>query len=245
MRETYLKLEKERHQLGIPPLPLDPEQTEAVCRVLENLPAGQEEFFLNLLRERVSPGVDAAAKVKAEWLERIATKKLSSPVVREKDAIFMLGTMLGGFNVIPLISLLSDDLLAGDAAEALKRIILVYSAFDTIVDMAPKNKHAHHVLTSWAEGEWFLSKPEFPDEITLRVYKVEGETNTDDLSPAKHAWSRPDIPLHALSMGETRFPDGIETIRSFRNEGLRVAFVGDVVGTGSSGNQPRIRSFGI
>lgn len=234
MLKAYIKHEEERLQLGIPPLPLDPEQTKIVCRTLENPPPGQEEFFLNLLKNRVSPGVDAAAKVKAEWLEYIATKKLSSPVVTEKDAVFLLGTMLGGYNVNPLISLLNNDELADDAVEAFRQIILVYSAFDSIVDMANKNRYAHDVLTSWAEGDWFLAKPEFPSEIKLKVFKVEGETNTDDLSPAKHAWSRPDIPLHGLSMGENRFAGGIDTIRSFRDEGHNVAFIGDVVGTGSS-----------
>jgi aconitate hydratase 2/2-methylisocitrate dehydratase len=234
MLQSYFQHEKERQQQGIPPLPLSPELTEQVCQLLENPPGGQEELLLGLLKNRVSPGVDPAAKVKAAWLTKIAKSEITSPVISRRDAVSMLGTMLGGYNVDPLVFFLEDEEIAPLAAAALKPIILVYGAFDTIVRMSRKNIYAMEVLTSWAEGEWFLSRPEFPDKITLKVFRVDGEVNTDDFSPAKHAWSRPDIPLHALSMGETRFPGGIQMINAFRKEGHRVVFVGDVVGTGSS-----------
>lgn len=234
MLESYFKQEEERRKQGIPPLPLKPEETEEVCRLLEDPPAGQAELLLNLLKNRVSPGVDPAAKVKAEWLSKVARGQVISPVVSKKEAVFLLGTMLGGYNVDPLVEFLDDDQLALAAAEALKNIILVYGAFDRVVDKAKQNPWAKQVLVSWAEAEWFLSRPALPETMTFKVFKVDGEINTDDLSPAKNAWSRPDIPLHALSMGETRFPGGIAAIQKFREEGYRVAFVGDVVGTGSS-----------
>ncbi len=234
MLDTYFKNEGERKAQGIPPLPLDPDQTRELCQILENPPQGEEALFLNLLKNRIPPGVDPAAKVKAEWLNDLANGRVSSLFLDKKDAVALLGTMLGGFNVGPLIALLENDELAPEAARALKGTILVYNAFDKVADMARDNSYAKDVLKSWAKGEWFLSKPEFPDKLTLKVYKVDGEINTDDFSPAKHAWSRPDIPLHALSMGETRFPGVIDIIRQFRDEGHRVVFVGDVVGTGSS-----------
>ncbi|MGB8951350.1 MAG: bifunctional aconitate hydratase 2/2-methylisocitrate dehydratase [Candidatus Aminicenantales bacterium] len=234
MLESYLKYERERAELGIPPLPLNPEETQEVCRLLENPPSGKEEMLLNLLKNRVAPGVDPSAKVKAAWLTQVATGEVHSALVSRTDAVGILGTMLGGYNVGPLVSFLEDKDLAGQAAAVLKQIILVYGAFDTIVQMSTANSFAREVLESWARGEWFLSRPSLPDRMTLKVFKVDGEVNTDDLSPAKNAWSRPDIPLHALSMGETRFPGGIQTIRQFRDEGNKVVFVGDVVGTGSS-----------
>ncbi len=234
MLESYFEHEKERRKLGIPPLPLNPQQVEEVCENLENPPKGKEGLLSDLLSSRVAPGVDPSAKVKAEWLHQVAEGKVSSPVVDKKKAVFLLGTMLGGYNVEPLISLLEVEELAPEAAQALKHTILIYNYFSKIVELAENNRFAEEVLHSWAEGEWVQSKPDFPKNISLKAYKVEGEINTDDLSPAKHAWSRPDIPLHALSMGETAFPDGIETISKYRKEGYRVAFVGDVVGTGSS-----------
>lgn len=234
MLESYFKMAAERHKLGIPPLPLSPEETAELCRLLENPAAGKEDVLLNLLKNRIAPGVDPSAKVKAEWLARAARGQVSSPVVSKKDAVFILGTMLGGYNVDSLVQLLDDMELAPEAAKALKRIILVYGAFDDIVEKAKTNLHAQEVLRSWADGDWFLSSPGFPERLTFKVFKVDSEINTDDFSPAKNAWSRPDIPLHALSMGETRFPGGIETIRKFREEGHQVVFVGDVVGTGSS-----------
>jgi aconitate hydratase 2/2-methylisocitrate dehydratase len=234
MLEAYFEQEKERGGRGIPPLPLTPGEVEDVCLGLENPAERQAELFLELLRNRVSPGVDPAAKVKAGWLARVARGEVRSAAVSRIDAVFILGTMLGGYNVEPLISLLDDRDLAPAAADALKKIILVYGQFDTIVKMSGSNPHARAVLESWAGGEWFLSRPEMPARIALQVFKVDGEINTDDFSPAGHAPTRPDIPLHAQSMGQMRFPGGIETIRAFRQQGHRVVFVGDVVGTGSS-----------
>ena len=234
MLESYFQHEKERTQQGLPPLPLNPEQTAEACKFLENPPAGEDSVLLNLIQNRVSPGVDPAAKVKAGWLAKVARGEISSPAVNKKDAVFMLGTMLGGNNIGPLVSFLENRELAAHAAQALKKIILVYGAFETIVKMSGKNSFAKDVLVSWANGEWFLSKPAFPKMFKLKVFKVDGEINTDDFSPAKNAWSRPDIPLHALSMGETRFAGGLDIIKKSREEGHRVVFVGDVVGTGSS-----------
>jgi aconitate hydratase 2/2-methylisocitrate dehydratase len=234
MLDSYFKQEAERQKLGIPPLPMSPEQTAEVCRLLEGPPSGKEELLLNLIRNRVSPGVDPAAKVKAEWLAKIAWGTDSSPLVSKKEAVFLLGTMLGGYNVGPLVEFLDQPELAADAAEALKQIILVYGAFDKILEKSKGNVYARGVLESWANGDWFLKRPDFPEKMTFKVFKVDGEINTDDFSPAKQASTRPDIPLHALSMGETRFPGGTETIRKFREQGYKVAFVGDVVGTGSS-----------
>jgi len=234
MMESYFKHENERKEQGIPPLPLSPEETEEVCKLLENPPAGKEELLIFLLRNRTAPGVDPAAEVKAAWLTKVAKGEVSSPVLSRAEAVFLLGTMIGGYNIDPLLFLLEDEDLASEATKVMKQIILVYSAFDKIVEMSERNPHAKDILISWANGEWFLSKPELPEKLFLKVFKVEGETNTDDFSLAKYAWSRPDIPLHALSMGETRFPGGIETIKKFRDDGYRVVFVGDVVGTGSS-----------
>lgn len=234
MLESYFKHEAERQKKGVPPLPLSPEETEEVCKLLENQHAGKEELLLNLLRNRVSPGVDASAKVKAAWLTKVAEREISSPLLSKTEAVFLLGTMLGGYNIEPLLGFLQDEELAGESAKALKQITLVYSAFDKVVEMSKSNRYAKEVLASWADGDWFLSRPKFPEKLSLKVFKVDGEVNTDDLSPAKYAWNRPDIPFHALSIGETRFPGGIDTIRKFRNEGHRVAFVADVVGTGSS-----------
>lgn len=234
MLKSYLEQEAKRIQKGIPPLPLSPEEVQEVCQLLKAPPAGKEGFLLNLLENRVPPGVDPASRVKAEWLSRVAKGEVLSPLFTKKEAVLLLGTMLGGYNIEPLLSFLEDGELGSEVFEALKKTILVYGAFDKIAEMAKKKHFAKDVLASWAKGDWFLSRPEFPKEFTLKVFKVEGETNTDDLSPAKHAWSRPDIPLHALSMGETRFPGGIEVIKKFRDERCAVAFVGDVVGTGSS-----------
>lgn len=234
MLETYFQHEAQRRKLGIPPLPLDPEQTAEVCHLLEKPPTGKEESLLNLLRDRVSPGVDPSAEVKASWLGEIARGNASSPVVSKKEAIFLLGTMLGGYNVNPLAEFLDVDELAPAVAEALKHTVLVYGTFEKIAERAKANRYAKDVLVSWAAGEWFLKRPDVPKRMTFKVFKVEGEINTDDFSPAKNAWSRPDIPLHALSMGETRFPGGLATIKKFREDGHRIAFVGDVVGTGSS-----------
>jgi len=233
MLKTYHEMERERAGAGLPPLPLTAAETEEVCLALGK--SGPEAGpALELLRDRVSPGVDPAAGVKADWLARVARGQTASAAVSPADAVFMLGTMLGGYNVDPLISLLDHPELASAAAEALKKTILVYGRFEAVRDMSGTNAHARGVLESWANGDWFLSRPELPARIELKVYKVEGEINTDDFSPAGHAPTRPDIPLHALAMGETRFPGGIEVIRKFREEGHKVVFAGDVVGTGSS-----------
>src|SRR5512145_454033 len=235
MIEGYLKEEKERGALGIPPLPLNPEQTAGLCKLLQKPPKGKEEFLLALLKERVSPGVDPAAKVKAEFLAGIVSGKLKSPLVSPKDAVAILGTMLGGYNVPPLVAALKNRKLADDAAKALSGITLVYDAFDDVAALAKaKNAAAQKVMKSWAEAEWFTSRPGVPDAIKVKVFKVDGEINTDDFSPAGDASTRPDIPLHALAMGKTRFKGGLATIAQFRAAGFQVAFVGDVVGTGSS-----------
>ncbi len=234
MLENYFRSVEERRGLGLPPLPLTPAETEETCRVLETGPAGEQTIALDLLTNRIPPGVDAAAKVKAEWLTRIARGETRSAAVAPEKAVGLLGTMLGGYNVGPLVALLEDARLGAAAADALKKTILVYGAFDAVAGLAAKNAHARAVLESWAKGEWFLSRPALPDSLTVTVFKVDGEINTDDFSPAGHAPTRPDIPLHAQSMGETRFPGGLETMRALRAEGRRVAFVADVVGTGSS-----------
>ena len=235
MIEAYLQHEAERAKQGIPALPLNPEQTAELCKLLVKPPKGKEKFLLNLLTERVSPGVDPAAKVKAEFLAGVVAGKVKSPLVTPVDAIKILGTMLGGYNVVPLVAALQDKKLADEAAKALCGMTLVYDAFDEVAALAKaKNAAAGKVMKSWAEAEWFTNRKGVPDTIKVKVYKVDGEINTDDFSPAGDAWSRPDIPLHSLAMGKTRFKDGLATIAKFRKEGYQVAFVGDVVGTGSS-----------
>ncbi|HPX61475.1 MAG TPA: bifunctional aconitate hydratase 2/2-methylisocitrate dehydratase [Deltaproteobacteria bacterium] len=235
MIAAYKQHEAERAAQGIPPLPLDPEQTACLCELLRDPPAGQASLLVNLLAERVSPGVDPSAKVKADFLAGIINGCLTSPLIDRQDAIRMLGSMLGGYNVAPLVAALSDAALADQAAEALGRITLVYDAFDDVAALVKSgNRAAARVMEMWANAEWFTSRSAMPEVIRLKVYKVEGEINTDDFSPASDAWSRPDIPLHSLAMGRTRFPDGLASMAAFRNEGYQVAFVGDVVGTGSS-----------
>ncbi|MFO7765809.1 MAG: bifunctional aconitate hydratase 2/2-methylisocitrate dehydratase [Pelovirga sp.] len=234
MIDAYLKHEEERNAQGIPALPLTPEQTTDLCGLLQDPPAGREEFLMHLLTERISPGVDPAAEVKAAFLADITTGTKSSPLIDKVKAIKILGTMIGGYNIQPLIAALSDDTLADEAAKALSAITYVYDAADQVFELAKTNAAAKKVVESWADAEWFTNKPGVPETITVKVFKVEGEINTDDFSPAGDAWSRPDIPLHALAMGKTRFPGGINDIAKWREEGHQVAFVGDVVGTGSS-----------
>ena len=234
MIEAYLAHEAERAAQGIPALPLSPEQTAGLCELLVNPPAGKEAFLLNLLKERVSPGVDPAAKVKAEFLAAILNGSKKSPLVSKIDAVRILGTMMGGYNVNPLVDALKDAELADEAACALSGMTLVYDGFDQVVELSKSNAAAKKVLTSWANAEWFTNKPGVPETIKVKVFKVEGEINTDDFSPAGDAWSRPDIPLHALAMGKTRFPNRLKDIADWRAAGNQVAFVGDVVGTGSS-----------
>ncbi|TLM68452.1 MAG: bifunctional aconitate hydratase 2/2-methylisocitrate dehydratase [Deltaproteobacteria bacterium] len=235
MIDAYLMHEKERNAQGIPALPLNADQATELCQLLQKPPKGQEQFLLNLLKERISPGVDPAAKVKAEFLAGIIDGSVKSPLVDAKAAVQILGTMIGGYNVAPLVAALKDKKLADEAACALSGITLVYGAFDEVAALANSgNAAAKKVLKSWADAEWFTSKAGVPDTIKLKVFKVDGEINTDDFSPAGDAWSRPDIPLHALAMGKTRFKGGLDTIAKFRKDGFQVAFVGDVVGTGSS-----------
>jgi aconitate hydratase 2/2-methylisocitrate dehydratase len=234
MLDAYFAMEKERSASGLPPLPLTPQEVEEVCQALEKAGKDKAATLRGLLEDRVVPGVDPAAKVKAEWLAAVAKGSATSPAVGREDAVRILGTMLGGYNVGPLVEALSDKALAAAAAEALKKIVLVYGHFDTVLGLSATNPYAKSVLGSWAAGEWFLSRPAFPETLVLKVFKVDGEINTDDFSPAGHAPTRPDIPLHAQSMGEKRFPGGNEVMRRFRAEGHRVAFVADVVGTGSS-----------
>ena len=234
MIEAYLAHEKERAAQGIPALPLTPEQTTALCELLVNPPAGKESFLLTLIKDRVSPGVDPAAEVKAAFLAEVVLGTKKSPLVTPVDAVRMLGTMIGGYNVAPLVTALTDATLADEAACALSGMTLVYDGFEKVVELSATNAAAKKVLQSWANADWFTHKPSLAEIIKVKVYKVEGEINTDDFSPAGDAWSRPDIPLHALAMGKTRFPDGLATIAKFREDGFQVAFVGDVVGTGSS-----------
>ncbi|BDV43313.1 aconitate hydratase B [Geotalea uraniireducens] len=234
MIEAYLMHEAERKAQGIPAKPLDPEQTAELCKLLESPPAGKEEFLLGLLKDRVSPGVDPAAEVKAAFLGKILNGEASSPLINRKQAVQILGTMLGGYNVTPLVDALKDGELADEAAKALSGITLVYDAFDQVLELSKTNAAAKKVMDSWAQAEWFTSRPGVPETIKVKAFKVDGEINTDDFSPAGDAWSRPDIPLHALAMGKTRFPGGLDTIAQFRKDGYQVAFIGDVVGTGSS-----------
>jgi aconitate hydratase 2 / 2-methylisocitrate dehydratase len=229
----------ERAKLGIPPLPLSPEQTTAVCALLEKPPAGEAQFLKELITDRVSPGVDPAAKVKADWLGKVAHGETTSPVIDRAEAIRLLGTMLGGFNV-PYLTRELDGPQAANAAEALKGIILIFDHFSVVAKLSEAgNKHAKDVIMSWAEGDWFTRRKALPKSITGVVMKVAGETNTDDLSPAQQASSRPDIPLHALSMYEVRDQQSNQTVKFLERarklaEKERVIIVGDVYGTGSS-----------
>ncbi|MEI8250624.1 MAG: bifunctional aconitate hydratase 2/2-methylisocitrate dehydratase [Synechococcus sp. ELA057] len=233
---TYRAATAEREALGVPPLPLSAQQAEALMPLLEQPPAGEERVLLELLSERIPPGVDEAAYVKASWLTAVARGEASSPLVSAIEAVRLLATMIGGYNVGALISLLSsaDAAIAEAAATGLSRTLLVYDAFHDVLELAQSNPHARRVIDSWAAAEWFTARPELPAEITVTVFKVEGETNTDDLSPATHATTRPDIPLHANAMLETRMPGGLALIAQLKGKGHPVAYVGDVVGTGSS-----------
>lgn len=236
MLEKYDMHVAERGALGIPPLPLDAEQTSELCEMLKNPPGGQEEKLLELLRDRVPPGVDGAAYVKAGFLTAIAKGEITSPLIPRTYAAELLGTMVGGYNVQSLIDLLKSDSseIASVAACALSKTLLVYDAFHDVIELSKTNKYAKEVVNSWAAADWFTSRPKLPEAITVTVFKVPGETNTDDLSPAPHATTRPDIPLHALAMLESRMPEGLETIAKLKEKGHPVAYVGDVVGTGSS-----------
>jgi aconitate hydratase 2/2-methylisocitrate dehydratase len=237
----------ERAALGIPPLPLDAKQVAALIELIKNPPAGEEAFLLDLLTHRVPPGVDDAAKVKASFLAAVAHGDEKVALVSKAKATELLGTMVGGYNVHPLIELLEDAEVAPVAAAALKKTLLMFDFFNDVAEKAKAgNAHAQDVMKSWADAEWFTSRPEVPRKITVTVFKVPGETNTDDLSPAPDAWSRPDIPLHYLAMLKNTRPDAafkpeedgkrgpMAFIDELKKKGHLVAYVGDVVGTGSS-----------
>jgi aconitate hydratase 2 / 2-methylisocitrate dehydratase len=232
----YRAAAAEREALGVPAQPLSAAQTSALVELLTAPPAGEDVFLLHLLSERIPPGVDEAAYVKASWLLAVAKGEATSPLVAPLRAVELLATMIGGYNVGALIELLSsgDSAIASAAATGLSRTLLVYDAYNEVLELAAGNPYAKQVIDSWAAAEWFTAKPELPAEITVTVFKVEGETNTDDLSPATHATTRPDIPLHAQAMLETRMPGGLELIAQLKQKGHPVAYVGDVVGTGSS-----------
>ncbi|WP_029521700.1 bifunctional aconitate hydratase 2/2-methylisocitrate dehydratase [Persephonella sp. KM09-Lau-8] len=235
--EEYRKHVEERAKLGIPPLPLNKKQVEELVELLQQVPIVEEEFLMDLFLNRVPPGVDDAAFVKAKFLADIIEGKAKSLAITPVHAVQILGTMLGGYNVEPLVKALShkDEEIAKEAAKALKNILLVYDYFNDVVELAKEgNKYAQEVLESWANAEWFTSKEPLPEKITVTVFKVPGETNTDDLSPAREASTRSDIPLHALSMLQAKMPDAIQKIQELKKKGHPVAFVGDVVGTGSS-----------
>ncbi|WP_296871201.1 bifunctional aconitate hydratase 2/2-methylisocitrate dehydratase [Tibeticola sp.] len=251
MLQAYRDHVAERAALGIPPLPLSAQQTAALIELLKNPPAGEEAFLLELITHRVPAGVDDAAKVKASYLAAVAHGTEKCPLISRAKATELLGTMLGGYNLTPLIDLLDDAEVGAVAAEGLKKTLLMFDQFHDVKEKADAgNAHARAVLQSWADAEWFTSRPELPQSLKVLVFKVPGETNTDDLSPAPDAWSRPDIPLHALAMLKNRREgapfepeeDGkrgpvafLEALRKKADAaGATVAYVGDVVGTGSS-----------
>ncbi len=234
MLESYRQHVAEREAEGLPPLALDASQVADLVELIKNPPAGEEEFLVDLLVHRVPPGVDQAAYVKAAFLADVAKANIQCELIDAVRATEILGTMLGGYNIQPLIDLLDSTTTADAAATALSHTLLIYDAFHDIAEKSKSNEAAARVVRSWAEAEWFTSKPELAKEITVTVYKVPGETNTDDLSPATEAWSRPDIPLHAKSMLITKMEDPLETIAALKEKGHPIAYVGDVVGTGSS-----------
>lgn len=243
--EAYRKHSEERAAQGIVPQPLNAEQTAGLVELLKNPPAGEEAFLVDLITNRVPPGVDEAAYVKAGFLSALAKGEATSPLIDRKRATELLGTMQGGYNIHTLVELLDDAELGSVAAEQLKHTLLMFDAFHDVAEKAKAgNAHAKAVLESWAAGEWFTKKPAIAEKYTLTVFKVPGETNTDDLSPAPDAWSRPDIPLHALAMlkmaREGIVPEQpgsigpLKQIEEVKAKGFPVAYVGDVVGTGSS-----------
>ena len=247
MLDAYRQHAAERAALGIPPLALNATQTAALIEGIKNPPAGEAEFLLDLLVNRVPAGVDDAAKVKASYLAALAFGTEKSALISRARATELLGTMLGGYNVAPLVQLLDDAEVAVAAADALKHTLLVFDAFHDVQEKAKAgNPHAQAVLDSWANAEWFTRHPEVPQSLTITVFKVPGETNTDDLSPAPDATTRPDIPMHALAMLKNARPDApfqpeedgkrgpIQSLLSLKQKGHIVAYVGDVVGTGSS-----------
>ncbi|MDB9737051.1 bifunctional aconitate hydratase 2/2-methylisocitrate dehydratase [Porticoccaceae bacterium] len=245
MLEAYRAHVAERALQNIPAKPLDPEWTAGLVELLKNPPADEEEFLLDLIANRVPPGVDEAAYVKASFLTALVNGEAASPIIDRSAAVTLLGNMHGGYNVATLVALLDDAELAGQAAEELKSTLLVFDAFHDVAENADSgNQHAKAVMQSWADAEWFTSNDAVPESITVAVFKATGEINTDDLSPAQDAWSRPDIPLHARAMfkmtREGMHPEEhgvtgpMTQIDELKARGLPVAFIGDVVGTGSS-----------
>jgi aconitate hydratase 2 / 2-methylisocitrate dehydratase len=249
MLQAYRQHATERAALGIPPLPLSAQQTAELIELLKAPPKGEEATLVELITHRVPAGVDDAAKVKASYLAAVAHGTEKTPLIDRRRATELLGTMLGGYNIHPLIDLLDDATVGATAAAGLKKTLLMFDQFHDVQEKAGKgNANAEAVLQSWADAEWFTSRPEVPQSITVSIFKVAGEINTDDLSPAPDAWSRPDIPLHALAMhknprpGVTPEEEGkrgpvrfIEDLREkCEKEGRVIAYVGDVVGTGSS-----------
>jgi len=236
MLQDYKKHCEERKEQGIPPLPLSAQQTSSLVELLKS-EHDESELLLELLKERIPAGVDQAAYVKAGFLADITTGKTNSPYISKKEAVMILGTMLGGYNIQPLIKCLEDDELGETAAAALSTTLLIFDAFNEVLALSETNKNAKTVIDAWADGAWFKEKQEIPEQIRLTVYKVPGEINTDDLSPATDAWSRPDIPLHALAMFKMPregLDKPLETLEELKKKGNPLAFVGDVVGTGSS-----------
>ena len=236
MLNEYKAHVDERAAQNIPPLPLDADQTAQLAELLKS-EHEESELLLHLLKERVPAGVDQSAYVKAAFLADITTGETSSPYITKSDAVHILGTMLGGYNIQPLIECLKIDELGDEAAEALGRTLLIFDAFNEIFELSKTNQYAKKVIDAWAEGKWFTEKAKLPEQIKLTVYKVPGEINTDDLSPATDAWSRPDIPLHALAMFKMPregLDRPLETIDELQEKGNPLVFVGDVVGTGSS-----------
>jgi len=243
--QSYQQHVDERAALGIVPKPLDAEQTAQLIELLKNSPADKADFLLNLFETRIPASVDEAAYVKASFLAAVAKRDVQSPLISAEKAVQLLGTMQGGYNIEPLLHALDDETLAPIAVEALSTTLLMFDNFHDVAERAKKgNLFAKQVLTSWANADWFLSRPKLAEKLTVTVFKVTGETNTDDLSPAQDAWSRPDIPLHALAMLKNP-RDGIEPddagnvgpikqLEQLKQKGFPLAYVGDVVGTGSS-----------
>jgi aconitate hydratase 2/2-methylisocitrate dehydratase len=234
MLKAYQAHVAERSAVQLPPLPLSAEQVAQVVELLKNPPAGEGEILLDLIANRTPAGVDQAAYVKAAFLADIAKSTTKSPLISTEKAVELLGTMLGGYNVQALVALLETP-MATHAVKALSTTILMFDAFhDVDVLMKAGNVHAKKLIESWANAEWFTNVPVLAKEIKMVVFKVDGETNTDDLSPAQDAWSRPDIPLHAKAMLINKMPEGLKLIDTLKQKGLPLAYVGDVVGTGSS-----------
>ncbi len=234
MLKTYASHVAERAAQNLPPLPLSAEQVAQLVELIKNPPAGEEKTLMDLLENRIPAGVDQAAYVKAAFLSDIANGTAVSPLLSAEKAVQLLGTMLGGYNVQALVALL-DTPMAAAAVKALSHTTLMFDAFHDVDEkMKAGNAHARTLIESWANAEWFTNAPVLADEIKVVVFKVDGETNTDDLSPAQEAWSRPDIPLHAKAMLVNKMPEGLNTIETLKQKGLPLAYVGDVVGTGSS-----------